>query len=122
MFAVYIVGLVIEWIEAAGGLEALEKRNGAKAKLLYDAIEATDFYSSPVEREARSAMNVAFRLAGGNPDIEKEFIKDAAAAGIEGIGGHRSVGGIRVSLYNAVTLESVQTLVAFMRAFAAKRG
>jgi phosphoserine aminotransferase len=122
MFAVYIVGLVIEWIEAEGGVEALEKRNDAKAKLLYDTIEATGFYSSPIENEARSTMNVTFRLAGGNQDIEKEFILDAAAAGIEGIAGHRSVGGIRVSLYNAVTLEAVQALVAFMRAFEAKRG
>lgn len=122
MLAVYMVGLMVEWIEAEGGVTALEKRNHAKAKLLYDAIEATGHYSSPVEFGSRSRMNVVFRVAGGNEEIEKKFVKEAAAAGIAGVSGHRSVGGMRVSLYNAVTLEAVQALVAFMRHFEQKNG
>jgi phosphoserine aminotransferase len=122
MFAVYIVGLMVEWIEAEGGVAALEKRNEAKAKLLYDAIDATGYYTSPVEIQSRSRMNVVFRVAGGNEKIEKEFIKEAPAAGIAGVAGHRSVGGMRVSLYNAVTLQAVQALVAFMRNFEQKHG
>jgi phosphoserine aminotransferase len=122
MFAVYIVGLMIEWIEAEGGVAALEKRNEAKAKLLYDTIVATGYYTSPVEVESRSKMNVVFRVAGGNEEIEKKFVKDAATVKIAGVAGHRSVGGMRVSLYNAVTLDAVQALVAFMRGFEQKHG
>lgn len=122
MFAAYIVGLMVEWIETEGGVATLEKRNNAKAKLLYDAIGASAYYTSPVEVESRSNMNVVFRVAGGDEKIEMEFIKEAAAAGIAGVGGHRSVGGMRVSLYNAVTLEAVQALVAFMQEFERRRG
>jgi phosphoserine aminotransferase len=122
MFAVYIVGLLLEWIENEGGVTALEKRNNAKAELLYEAIDATAYYTSPVEIESRSKMNVVFRVAGGDEKIEKEFVKLAAGAGIAGVAGHRSVGGMRVSLYNAVKLEAVQTLVAFMRDFERRRG
>jgi phosphoserine aminotransferase len=117
MFAVYIVGLMAEWIEAEGGIAALEKRNNAKAKVLYSAIDAGTFYTSPVELDSRSNMNVVFRVAGGKEEIEKQFVKEATAAGIAGVAGHRSVGGMRVSLYNAVTLEAVESLVAFMRHF-----
>jgi phosphoserine aminotransferase len=122
MFAVYIVELMIEWIEAEGGVAALEKRNIAKAKSLYDAIDASGFYTSPVEIESRSMMNVVFRVAGGDEEIEIKFIKEATVAGIAGIAGHRSVGGMRVSLYNAVTLEAVQALVTFMRDFKQRHG
>ena len=122
MFAVYIVGLMVEWIEAEGGVGALHKRNSAKAKLLYDAIDASRFYSSPVQIESRSNMNVVFRVAVGNEETEKKFVKEAAAAGITGVAGHRSVGGMRVSLYNAVTLEAVQALVGFMRDFEQNSG
>ena len=117
MFAVYIVGLMVEWMEAEGGVAELEKRNNSKAKMLYDEINASDFYSSPVEIESRSNMNVVFRVAGGNEEIERQFVKEAAAAGMAGVAGHRSVGGMRVSLYNAVTLDAVEALVAFMRHF-----
>jgi phosphoserine aminotransferase len=122
MFAVYIVGLMLEWIEGGGGVAALEERNNAKAKQLYGAIDAAGYYTSPVEIESRSKMNVVFRIAGGDENIEKEFVKEASAAGIAGVGGHRAVGGVRVSLYNAVTLEAVKALVAFMRDFERRHG
>jgi phosphoserine aminotransferase len=122
-FAVYVVGLVLEWIEAAGGVAAIEKRNDAKAKLLYDTIETSaGFYRCPVEKSSRSKMNVVFRVGGGDENIEKQFAKEAAAASLVGTPGHRSVGGIRVSLYNAVTLEAVEALTGFMREFHRTRG
>jgi len=122
-FAVYIVGLVLEWIESAGGVAAIEKRNDAKAKLLYDTLEASSgFYGCPVENSSRSKMNVVFRVAGGDESVEKQFAAEAAAAGLAGTPGHRSVGGLRVSLYNAVTLEAVEGLTSFMREFHRTRG
>jgi len=122
-FAVYVVGLVLEWIESAGGVAAIEKRNDAKAKLLYDTLESSGgFYRCPVENSSRSKMNVVFRVAGGNESIEKQFAAEAAAAGLAGTPGHRSVGGLRVSLYNAVTLEAVEALTGFMREFQRTRG
>lgn len=116
-FAVYVCGLVLEWIEAEGGISAIQKRNEAKAKLLYDAIDASPLYSCPVEKESRSRMNVVFRVAGGDAETEKRFVAEAAKAGIVGIAGHRSVGGLRASLYNAVKLDVVRALVAFMGEF-----
>jgi phosphoserine aminotransferase len=122
-FAVYILGLVMEWMEAEGGLSAIEKRNEAKAKLLYDAIDSSNgYYSCPVEKASRSRMNVVFRVAQCNETIEKEFAKEAEAAGLVGTPGHRSVGGMRVSLYNAVGLDAVQALVDFMSEFQRTRG
>jgi phosphoserine aminotransferase len=122
-FAVYIVGLVLEWIESEGGIPGIEKRNETKAKLLYDTIESSGgFYSCPVEKASRSRMNVVFRVAGGDDSIEKKFATEAAAARLVGTPGHRSVGGMRVSLYNAVTLEAVEALTAFMREFRRTRG
>jgi phosphoserine aminotransferase len=122
-FAVYIVGLVMEWIEAEGGMTGIEKRNKAKARLLYDAIDSSSgYYSCPVEKASRSLMNVVFRVAGGDEGIEKKFAKEAEAAGMVGTPGHRSVGGMRVSLYNAVTLEAVQALVSFLREFQRTQG
>ncbi len=131
-FAVYVVGLVLEWIESLGGIPAIEKRNDAKAKLLYDTIEGSDgFYRCPVEKSSRSKMNVVFRVAGGvsrsaaaedTESIEKLFAKEAAAAGLVGTPGHRSVGGMRISLYNAVTFEAVEALTSFMREFRRTHG
>jgi len=121
-FSVYIVGLVLDWIGTEGGVVALEKRNHVKAKLLYDAIEADDYYSCPVEQESRSKMNVVFRVAGGDETVEERFVKEAEAAGLVGIKGHRSVGGMRASLYNAVPVEAVEALVSFMREFERKNG
>jgi phosphoserine aminotransferase len=122
-FAIYIIGLVMEWIEAEGGITAIEKRNETKAKMLYDAIDSSSgYYVCPVEKASRSRMNVVFRVAGGDETKEKKFGKEAEAAGIVGTPGHRSVGGMRVSLYNAVTSEAVQTLVNFMREFQRSNG
>jgi len=122
-FAIYILGLVMEWMEAEGGLSAIEKRNEAKAKLLYDAIDSSNgYYSCPVEKASRSRMNVVFRVAQGNEAIEKQFAKDAEAAGLVGTPGHRSVGGMRISLYNAVGLDAAQALVNFMREFQRTHG
>jgi len=122
-FAIYIVGLVMEWIEAEGGITAIEKRNEAKAKMLYDAIDSSGgYYVCPVEKASRSRMNVVFRVAGGDEAKEKKFGKDAEAAGIVGTPGHRSVGGMRVSLYNAVTPEAVQALTGFMQEFQRRNG
>jgi phosphoserine aminotransferase len=122
-FAVYIVGLVLEWIASEGGIPGIEKRNERKAKLLYDTIESSGgFYSCPVEKASRSNMNVVFRVAGGDDAIEKNFAAEAAAARLVGTPGHRSVGGMRVSLYNAVTQEAVEALSTFMREFHRIRG
>jgi phosphoserine aminotransferase len=120
-FAVYVLGLMLEWIEGEGGAGALERRNEAKAKLLYEAIDSSSLYKSPVEQESRSRMNVVFRLADGDEELESRFAKEAATEGIVGIVGHRSVGGMRVSLYNAVTIESVEALVGFMKHFESVR-
>jgi phosphoserine aminotransferase len=121
-FAVYIVGLVLEWVAAEGGVAAAEKRNEAKAKLLYDTIDANGFYSCPVTKDSRSRMNVVFRVGGGDEAIEKKFAQSATAARITGVTGHRSVGGMRVSIYNAVTIEAVEALVSFMREFQRMQG
>jgi phosphoserine aminotransferase len=122
-FAIYVLGLVLDWITSEGGISAIEKRNEAKAKLLYDAIDGSgDYYSCPVEKDSRSRMNVVFRVAGGDEAREKQFAAEATKAGLIGTAGHRSVGGMRVSLYNAVTLEAVEALVAFMREFQRKHG
>ena len=122
-FAIYIVGLVLEWIDSLGGVAGIQKINEAKAKLLYDTIENSNgYFKCPVEIASRSKMNVVFRVAGGDEAKEKQFGKDAAAAGLVGTPGHRSVGGMRVSLYNAVTLESVQTLTSFMKEFQRTNG
>ena len=122
-FAIYIIGLVMDWISSEGGIAGIEKRNEGKAKLLYDAVDSSGgYYSCPVEKSSRSRMNVVFRVAGGDEAKEKAFSKQAEAAGIVGTPGHRSVGGMRVSLYNAVTLDAVQALVSFMREFRRTHG
>ena len=122
-FSVYVVGLVLEWIESLGGIPGIQKRNDTKAALLYDTIEASGgFYRCPVEDSSRSKMNIVFRVRGGDEAIEKLFAKEAAAAGLVGTPGHRSVGGMRISLYNAVPLEAVEALTRFMREFQRTRG
>jgi len=122
-FAIYILGLVTEWIAAEGGLPGIQKRNEAKARLLYEAIDGSSgYYRCPVDRTSRSLMNVVFRVAGGDDAIEKEFARGAAAANLVGTPGHRSVGGMRISLYNAVGQDSVEALVSYMREFQRTRG
>lgn len=114
-FAIYIVKLVMEWLEANGGLEAMEATNDEKAKVLYDAIDNLSLYSGTAEVKDRSKMNVTFRLS--SEELEEKFIKQATAAGLVGLKGHRSVGGCRASIYNAMSLEGVKALVAFMEKF-----
>jgi phosphoserine aminotransferase len=122
-FAVYILGLVTEWMDSQGGLAGIQKRNEAKAKLLYDTIDGSNgFYRCPVEKSSRSLMNVVFRIANGDESVEKEFAKGAATANLVGTPGHRSVGGMRISLYNAVGQDSVEALVGYMREFQRARG
>lgn len=114
-FAWYLAGLVFEWLIELGGLEEMGRRNQAKSRLLYNAIDSSDFYSNPVDVEARSWMNVPFTLAA--PALDKRFLDLAAEAGLVALKGHRSVGGMRASIYNAVPLEAVEALVAFMQEF-----
>jgi phosphoserine aminotransferase len=118
-FTIYVCGLVFEDLLAQGGLEAVEKRNIEKAKLLYDAIDDSNgFYKCPVEKSVRSCMNVPFTMS--SPELEATFIKEAAAQGMVQLKGHRSVGGVRASIYNAMPRAGVEKLVAHMKAFQAK--
>ena len=121
-FAIYIVGLVTGWIESQGGIEAIEKHNQKKAAIVYDAIDRTGFYTCPVRSQDRSLMNVIFRVNGGDEALEEKFIAEAATAGLSGLKGHRSVGGLRASIYNAQTIEAVTDLADFMREFEARNG
>lgn len=116
----YLVGLVLEWVEEQGGLTAMAQRNKAKADLLYGTIDGSDFYSNPVAPQARSWMNVPFLVP--DPALEKPFVAAAAQAGLSGLGGHRSVGGMRASIYNAMPIEGVQALVDFMTDFEKQNG
>lgn len=114
-FPVYMVNLVLEWVENKGGLSFFETFNQQKADLLYDEIDADDFYNGTAERASRSLMNVTFRLP--SEDLEATFLKEAATKDLLALKGHRSVGGIRASIYNACPMESVEALVAFMKEF-----
>lgn len=119
-WSIYVCGLVFEKLLKLGGLDAVQKNNEAKAKLLYDAITASNgFYSNPVDPANRSLMNVPFTIPS-NPDLEKAFIKETEKRGMLQLKGHRSVGGMRASIYNAMPLEGVQELVSFMKEFHAK--
>ncbi|MGH9903487.1 MAG: 3-phosphoserine/phosphohydroxythreonine transaminase, partial [Pyrinomonadaceae bacterium] len=119
-WGIYILNLVCRWLKEKGGLAGMRRENEAKAKLLYDAIDATEFYRGHADPEARSLMNVTFRLP--SEDLEKGFAKEATAAGLDGLKGHRSVGGIRASIYNAFPREGVEALVSFMKEFERKNG
>jgi len=116
VFGIYIMKLVLEWIKNQGGLEGVEKINEAKKNLLYSAIDAApDFYRNPVDKDSRSWMNVTMRLP--TEELENKFIADAQKEGLLGLKGHRSVGGIRFSIYNAVSLEDIRKTVDFMERF-----
>ncbi|WP_298143781.1 3-phosphoserine/phosphohydroxythreonine transaminase [uncultured Acinetobacter sp.] len=115
-YAWYLSGLVFEWLLEQGGVEAMHQVNLAKAELLYGYIDASDFYANPIAKEYRSIMNVPFTLA--KPELEKQFLAEAEAKHLLNLAGHRSVGGMRASIYNAVPLEGVQALVNFMDDFA----
>ncbi|WP_374570213.1 3-phosphoserine/phosphohydroxythreonine transaminase [Acinetobacter sp.] len=119
-YAWYLSGLVFEWLLEQGGVEAIYKANLAKAELLYGYIDASDFYNNPIAKENRSIMNVPFTLA--NADLDKQFLKEAEENHLLNLAGHRSVGGMRASIYNAVPLEGVQALVSFMDDFAKRNG
>ena len=119
-FAWYMAGLVFDWLAEQGGLEAMEQRNRRKAETLYGAIAASNFYANPVAEDCRSWMNVPFTLA--DDALDPVFLKEAEAAGLSGLKGHRSVGGMRASIYNAMAQEGVEALVAFMEDFEARHG
>lgn len=117
-YGIYICGKVFKHLKAQGGLGEMKRRNEAKAKVLYDAIDESTMFQGTVVPKDRSLMNVPF--VTGNPDLDAKFVKEAAAAGLVNLKGHRSVGGLRASIYNAMPPEGVQALVDFMRAFEAR--
>jgi phosphoserine aminotransferase len=119
-FGWYFAGLVFKWLKSQGGLSAIGERNRAKAGDLYRAIDESGFYRNPVSKNARSWMNVPFILA--KPELDKTFLSEANAAGLTNLEGHRSVGGMRASIYNAMSLEGVQALTAFMKEFQRRHG
>jgi phosphoserine aminotransferase len=119
-WGIYIINLVCKWLQEKGGLPAMQRENEAKAQLLYDAIDATDFYRGHADADSRSIMNVTFRLP--SEELEKKFASEATTAGLDGLKGHRSVGGIRASIYNAFPREGVEALVSFMQEFEKKNG
>lgn len=119
-FAIYVMRLVVRWILDQGGLEAIARHNEAKAALVYDAMDRGDFYRPHASADSRSLMNITFRLP--SEDLEKQFIAEATKAGLDGLKGHRSVGGIRASIYNAFPKDGVEALVSFMKEFERVRG
>lgn len=120
VFAIYVVALVTDWLLAQGGLDVMQDRNLRKAQALYDAIDRSDFYRGTADPDSRSQMNVTFRLP--DEDLETRFVSAATAAGLVGLKGHRSVGGIRASIYNAIPESAVEALVAFMTDFERSNG
>jgi len=116
VFGIYMVGLVLEWLKEQGGLAAIEKVNIAKSDLLYSFIDECDAYEGAATPASRSRMNVTFRLK--NEDLVPAFLKQSAGIGLVGLKGHRSVGGMRASIYNAMPTAGVEKLVAFMKDFA----
>ena len=119
-WGIYILDLVCKWMKEQGGLDAMQRLNEEKARKIYEAIDSTDFYRGHAARESRSNMNVTFRLP--SEELEKKFTVEATARGLDGLKGHRSVGGIRASIYNAFPLEGVDALVEFMREFERANG
>ena len=120
VFAIYLVGLVVKWIQGQGGLSEVARVNERKAGRLYGEIDRTGFYRGTAQKESRSLMNVAFRLP--SEELEKQFVKEADEAGFDGLKGHRSVGGIRASIYNAFPEDGIDALTAFMREFEGRNG
>jgi phosphoserine aminotransferase len=119
-WGIYILGLVCKWLKDKGGVAAMERENEEKAQLLYDVIDATDFYRGHADVDCRSLMNVTFRLP--DQELEKKFVAEATAQGLDGLKGHRSVGGIRASIYNAFPRAGVEALVSFMKDFERRNG
>jgi phosphoserine aminotransferase len=119
-WGIYIINLVCNWLKERGGLEGMHRENQAKARLLYDAIDATDFYRGHADGDSRSIMNVTFRLP--SQELEKKFTTEATAQKLDGLKGHRSVGGVRASIYNAFPKAGVEALVSFMKEFERNNG
>lgn len=117
-YGIYICGKVFQWIKKMGGLEAMKERNEKKAKILYDFLDESKLFKGTVRKEDRSLMNVPF--VTGDADLDAKFVKEAKEAGFENLKGHRSVGGMRASIYNAMPIEGVESLVAFMKKFEAE--
>lgn len=117
-YSIYMAKLVYEWLLETGGLSAMKERNVKKARMLYDYLDSQDYYLAPVQKESRSMMNVTFIT--GNPELDKRFAAEAGAAGLKNLKGHRSVGGMRASIYNAMPIEGVEKLIEFMDGFAAR--
>jgi phosphoserine aminotransferase len=116
-----VVNLVMKWLEETiGGVSKMEEINRQKAKLIYECLDGQGFYRGTAAPDSRSLMNVTFRLP--TPELEEKFVKEATASGLGGLKGHRSVGGCRASLYNAIPLEAARALVDFMKEFAARNG
>lgn len=115
-FCIYMAKLVFEWILSIGGLDEMKRRNERKASLLYDYLDSQSYYTAPVDKKCRSMMNVVF--VTGDAELDKKFAKEASEAGLRNLKGHRSVGGMRASIYNAMPYEGVEKLVAFMKRFA----
>jgi phosphoserine aminotransferase len=120
VFAVYVILLTLRWLKKKGGVSGIEKQNQEKASLFYNTLDALPLFQGPVAKEDRSNMNAVFSMQ--DPKLEKEFLQAAEQEGMVGIKGHRSVGGFRISLYNALPLSSVQAITSFMRSFANKKG
>jgi len=119
-WGIYILSLVCKWLQGKGGLAGMEQENDKKAQLIYDAIDATDFYRGHADVDCRSTMNVTFRLPA--EELEKKFVAEATAQGLDGLKGHRSVGGIRASIYNAFPRAGCEALVSFMKDFERRNG
>ena len=119
-YSIYVLGKVVKWLEDLGGIEEIERRNIAKAKLLYDYLDSQSFYKPHAEKESRSMMNVTFTTP--DPELDALFAKKAAENGMSNLKGHRLVGGIRASIYNAMPIEGVEKLVEFMKEFAKENG
>jgi phosphoserine aminotransferase len=119
-YSMYVAGLVFKWLKQLGGLAAVEKLNIEKARLLYDFLDASGFFHNPVAKEDRSRMNIPFTLKDAK--LDEAFLKGAAERGMVQLKGHRSVGGMRASIYNAMPIEGVRTLVDYMRDFEKKHG
>lgn len=119
-WAIYILKLVTEWLDSIGGIHAIQKVNEEKAAMLYDVLDSSNFWNPPADKDSRSIMNVVWRLP--SEELEEQFVSEAKKAGMVGLKGHRSVGGIRASIYNAVPKDAVEALVAFMREFEIRKG
>lgn len=122
-FGIYMLSLVMKWLKNRGGIEEIAKINEAKAKLLYDAIDQSDgFYVGHAQKESRSLMNVSFNIKDKDSELESKLVKEAENAGMIGLKGHRSIGGLRASIYNAMSIEGVERLVSLMQDFAKRNG